>query len=161
MKRLALRRLLGSAAGRLGLPPDAVLRCILAAGCLLTFLGFEVAQLPSSSLLGEWAQFRQGLSLSITEARLRASFGFDPDYGRFLEGVGGATPAGATIALELPKNQRHALQTYQAWYTLAPRRIVGLDRFELADYLAVYRSKPASDDPTVLTVPFGIVIRRR
>lgn len=158
---MVLTRLPGSAARLPGLPRDAVLRCVLAAGCLLIFLGFEIAQFPSSSLLGEWAQFRQGLSLSTTEARLRTSFGFDPDYGRFLEGVRGATPAGATIALELPKNQKHALYTYQAWYTFAPRRIVGVDRLELADYLAVYRSTRSSDDPIAVPVPFGIVIRRR
>jgi hypothetical protein len=158
---VVLTRLPESAARLPALSRDAMLRCVLAAGCLLTFLGFEIAQFPYSRLFGEWAQFRQGLALSTTEARLRTSFGFDPDYGLFLEGVRSATPAGATIALDLPKNQRHALHTYQAWYTFAPRRIVGLDRVEFADYLAVYRSKRSSDDPTVVTVPFGIVIRRR
>lgn len=158
MKPLALRHLLVSAAGRLGLPPEALLRCVFAFGCLLTFLAFEVSQLPPARLLGEWARFRQGLSLPTTEVRLRTSFGFDPGYGRFLEGVRGGTPTEATIALELPKNQEHALYTYQAWYTLAPRRIVGL---ELADYLAVFRSERMSDDPTVVPVPFGIVVRRR
>ena len=88
-------------------------------------------------------------------------FGFDPDYGRFLEGVRAATPAGATVALDLPKNQEHALYTYQTSYTLAPRRIIGLDSLELADYLAVFRAKRPSDDPTMVPVPFGIVIRRR
>ena len=158
---MVLTRLPGSAARLSGLPLDAVLRCVLAAGCLLTFLGFECAQLSYSRLPGEWAQFRQGLALSTTEARLRTSFGFDPDYGWFLEGVRGATPAGATIALELPKNQKHALYTYQAWYTLAPRRIVGVDHLELVNSIAVYRSRRSPDDPTAVAVPFGIVIRRR
>lgn len=158
---MALRRLSDSPARLSGLPRDALLRYLLAAGCLLTFLGFEAAQLSPRGLLGEWAHFRQGLSLSTTEARLRTSFGFDPDYGRFLEGVHAATPAGATIALELPKNQEHALYTYQTWYTLTPRRIIGLSSLELADYFAVFRSKHPSDDRTVVPVPFGIVIRRR
>lgn len=158
---MALRRLPESAARLSGLPRDAFVRCLLAAGCLLAFLGFEVAQLSPPGLLGEGAHFRQGLALSTAEARLRTSFGFDPDYGRFLEGVRAATPSGATVALEVPKNQEHALYTYQTWYTLAPRRIVGLDGLELADHLAVFRSKRLSDDPAVVPVPFGIVIRRR
>jgi hypothetical protein len=72
-------------------------------------------------------------------------FSFDPAYEEFLAAVRRETPQGAVVALVPPT--RHELYVYQAWYVLAPRRVVPRNRLREADYLASYRDGSAPGIP--------------
>lgn len=69
------------------------------------------------------------------ESRLDgAGFDFDRAYGPFLYASDGAVPSGRNIAVAAPRTNE--LYTYQAAYTLAPRRVVTVA--DQARFLATY-----------------------
>lgn len=96
-------------------------------------------------------------------ARLVASrdpgFGFDSRYKAFLEAVRSATPETATVAVFAPTNSE--LYLYQAAYQLAPRRVVGKELSDEAQFLAVYRRGNAPLVPAAaVAVPGGFLLKR-
>jgi hypothetical protein len=71
----------------------------------------------------------------------RMSFWFDPEYAAFLEDVRRRTPESATVAVLVPR--RPDLYKYQAYYRLAPRRVVEERWLGEADVVATYRTETA------------------
>lgn len=69
----------------------------------------------------------------------RMSFWFDPEYAAFLEDVRRRTPESATVAVLVPR--RPDLYKYQAYYRLAPRRVVEERWLGEADVVATYRTE--------------------
>src|SRR5262245_25148781 len=80
----------------------------------------------------------------------RASFWFDPDYAAFLDEVRSRTPESATVAVIVPKVPD--LYLYQAYYRLAPRRVVGEGRKDEAGFVATYLTEVGRG-------PKGVAIR--
>jgi hypothetical protein len=68
-------------------------------------------------------------------------FWFDPDYTAFLADLKAATPEDATVAVLVPR--RPDLYRYQAYYQLAPRRVVEEKWKDEAAYVATYRTEAA------------------
>jgi hypothetical protein len=81
-------------------------------------------------------------------------FAFDPPYGPFLYAADAAVPDGAPIGVAAPRTNE--LYTYQAHYTLAPRRVTAAP--DRADYLALYGGggPPAVDSRKL---PGGVLLR--
>jgi hypothetical protein len=134
-------------------------RRALAAAGLAAFLLSEVwsARLDPPTRLTKLMTMAR---MPETERRLSGtSFFFDPDFGPFLEAIRRATPPGATIAFKAPLT--HELYTYTASYVLAPRRLVAPDRFEEAQYAAVYGIGPAPGVKIALPVANGSLFRLR
>ena len=69
----------------------------------------------------------------------RMSFWFDPEYAAFLQEVARRTPESATVAVLVPR--RPDLYKYQAFYRLAPRRVVEERWIGEADVVATYRTE--------------------
>ncbi len=69
----------------------------------------------------------------------RMSFWFDADYAAFLDDVRRRTPESATVAVLVPK--RPDLYKYQAYYRLAPRRVVEERWIAEADVVATYHTE--------------------
>jgi len=69
----------------------------------------------------------------------RASFWFDPDYAAFLDEVKRRTPETSTVAILVPKQPD--LYVYEAYYRLAPRRVVEERWKDEADVIATYRTE--------------------
>ncbi len=69
----------------------------------------------------------------------RAGFWFDPDYAAFLDDVKRRTPESATVAVVVP--EAPDLYRYQAYYRLAPRRVVEARWKDEADFIATYRTE--------------------
>ena len=87
------------------------------------------------------------------------SFAFDPRYRLFLEAVERAAPPEVTVAVLAPTNSE--LYIYQAAYRLAPRRVVGKELSDGAQFLAVYRRTADSPLPAqAVVVPGGFLLRR-
>jgi hypothetical protein len=70
-----------------------------------------------------------------------AGFWFDPDYAAFLAEVRSLTPENATIAVLVPK--RPDMYGHQAYYQLAPRRVVEEKWMDEASFVATYRTELA------------------
>src|SRR5262245_25618136 len=69
----------------------------------------------------------------------RAGFWFDPAYAAFLDDVKRKTPESSTVAILVP--ERPDLYRYQAYYRLAPRRVVEERWKDEADVIATYRTE--------------------
>ncbi len=88
------------------------------------------------------ARFRRFAAALTQEAGYRSdgmSFWFDPDYAAFLEDVARRTPSSATVSVLVPR--RPDLYKYQAYYRLAPRRVVEERWIGEADVVATYRTE--------------------
>jgi hypothetical protein len=85
-------------------------------------------------------------------------FWFDHDYAAFLDAVRRATPPDATISVAVPA--RPPAYVYQAAFTLAPRRVVGLGLASAAPYVAYYRDETALSQPGSVRIPGGVLLRR-
>ena len=81
-------------------------------------------------------------------------FAFDRAYGPFLYATDAVAPGGSLIAIAAPRT--HELYTYQAHYTLAPRRVAAAP--DRAEYLALYGAAgpPAVDSRKL---PGGVLLR--
>jgi hypothetical protein len=103
--------------------------------------------------------FRPRESRSLLEISPDRGFAFDPGYRLFLEAVEKATPAGATVAVFAPSSSE--LYLYQAAYRLAPRRVVGKELSESAQFLAVYRRAANRPLPAqAMALPGGFLLKR-
>ena len=69
----------------------------------------------------------------------RANFWFDPDFAAFLDDVKRRTPESATVAVIVP--EAPDLYLRQAYYRLAPRRVVEERWKDEADFVATYRTE--------------------
>ena len=106
---------------------------VLAATLALSFEPYRTlfrAQRLAAALRGE-----------VLPQRATAGFWFDPDYAAFLADVRVLTPENATIAVLVPK--RPDMYGHQAYYQLAPRRVVGENWKDEASFIATYRTERA------------------
>ena len=83
-----------------------------------------------------------------------SGFAFDRSYGPFLYAADAVAPGGSRMAVAAPRTNE--LYTYQAHYTLAPRRVAAAP--DRADYLAFYG---AENRPRVGSrkLPGGVLLR--
>ena len=103
---------------------------------------------------------------SFSPARVRArltppgnaGFDFDPGYRAFLEELAAATPPTATIALSIPREPDSYL--YRAVYRLAPRRVVGGESADGAQFVAVYSRRGLAPPSGARAIPGGFLQRR-
>lgn len=97
------------------------------------------ASFEPSRTLQRARRLAAGLRGETFAQREAAGFSFDPDYTAFLADLKAATPETATVAILVPK--RPDLYVYQAYYQLAPRRIVEEKWKEEAAFVATYRTE--------------------
>ena len=83
----------------------------------------------------------RGLRGDVRPLRETTGFWFDPDYTAFLADLKAMTPQGATVAVIVPR--RPDLYRYQAYYQLAPRRVVEERWKDEASFVATYRTETA------------------
>ena len=98
--------------------------------------------------------------LARLEAKRDPAFDFDTRYRAFLDAVGRSTPPTATVAILAPEGSGSERYLRLAAYELAPRRIVGRDLSEDAQYLAVYRRKAPALPAEARAVPGGFLLKR-
>ncbi len=85
-----------------------------------------------------WHRLIRGLGGEVRPQGETAGFWFDPDYASFLADVKRRTPEDATVAVLVPR--RPDLYRYQAYYQLAPRRVVEERWKDEASFIATYRT---------------------
>jgi hypothetical protein len=85
------------------------------------------------------------------------SFWFDPEYAVFLEEVRRQTPESATVAVLVPSVPD--VYIYEAYYRLAPRRVVDERWKDEADFIASYRAESGLR-PGERPVAFGSLLAR-
>ena len=120
-----------------------------AALALLLLAASEIRVLSRDELRRARAGFR-GVG-----SRLDGSgFAFDRGYGPFLYAADAVAPGGSRMAVAAPRTNE--LYTYQAHYTLAPRRVAAAPG--RAEYLALYG---AGGPPGVESrkLPGGVLLR--
>lgn len=87
----------------------------------------------------------------------RSVSGVDAEYARFLDAVAAATPRDATVCVL--SESRPGTDGYAA-YWLAPRRVVGPERYAEAPYVAVYRRRNAEPPPGASAMPGGFLQKK-
>lgn len=90
--------------------------------------------------------------------RKGAGFSFDPDYAAFLQAVRSATPEDAVISVVAP--HAHEYYTYQAVFTLAPRRVAVPGETSTPRFTAFYKDDGALALPGSRRIRNGVLIRR-
>jgi hypothetical protein len=85
-----------------------------------------------------WYRLTRALGGDVRPQREATGFWFDPDYAAFLADIKKLTPANATVAVVVPF--RPDLYRYQAYYQLAPRRVVEERWKDEASFIATYRT---------------------
>ncbi|MEX0878301.1 MAG: hypothetical protein WD451_01065 [Thermoanaerobaculia bacterium] len=127
---------------------------------VLSFLVFG-ASLAATLRLAELTKNSQRLIRALEgesiAQRDRTGFWFDPRYADFLAEVKRLTPEMATVAIVVPR--RPDLYVYQAYYQLAPRRVVEERWKAEASYIATYPSS-ASERPGSIAIAGGILWKR-
>lgn len=117
------------------------LRAAVAALSLLVLALSLVASFEPAATRERWHRLKRGLGGDVRPQGESAGFWFDPDFAAFLDDVKQRTPPDATVAVLVPF--RPDLYRYQAYYQLAPRRVVE-DRWkDEAAYIATYRTDAA------------------
>ena len=131
----------------------------------LLSLSLLILLLAETTCFRRWELKRRALllptlaGLSAEEAELRSSvYDFDPQFGRFLDGVRRLVPEGSSVEVSVPSSTR--LYFYTTYYALAPRRVLDAREEHGAHFLAVYRPGAAGDSST-WAVPGGFVRRLR
>jgi len=104
---------------------------VLAASLVQSFQPVETLE-RGRRLLG-------GLRGEVRPLRDTTGFWFDPDYTAFLADLKAMTPEDATVAVIVPR--RPDLYRYQAYYQLAPRRVVEERWKDEASFVATYRTE--------------------
>lgn len=115
------------------------LKRALAALSLLVLAVSLVSPLDRDGTAGRFRRFAAAVSGDPDYRSDRMSFWFDPDYAAFLDDVRRRTPESATVAVLVPR--RPDLYKYQAYYRLAPRRVVEEKWIAEADVVATYRTE--------------------
>jgi hypothetical protein len=93
-----------------------------------------------------------------TPLRDRFGFSFDPRYADFLAEVKRLTPENATVAVVVPR--RPDVYVYQAYYQLAPRRVVEARWRDEASYVATYPSRRPEGSETSVAIFGGSLSKR-
>src|SRR5262245_58170076 len=114
----------------------AKLRGVLAVLSLLVLAVSLVSPLKTRETRARFDRLARSISGKPGWRSDRASFWFDPDYAAFLDDVKRRTPESATVAVVVPKVPD--LYLFQAYYRLAPRRVVGERWKDEADFVATY-----------------------
>ena len=116
------------------------------------------------AVLGALALVAAGLARDPAPRSLRARLaappgvsGVDSEYARFLDAVAAATPRDATVCVL--SESRPGTDGYAA-YWLAPRRVVGPERWDEAPFVAVYRRKNAPPPPGAAAMPGGFLQKK-
>jgi hypothetical protein len=86
-----------------------------------------------------------------------AGGGVDAEYARFLDGVAAATPRDATVCVM--SDSRPGTDGYAA-YWLAPRRVLGPERYAEAPWVAVYRRRSAPAPAGATELPGGFLQKK-
>ena len=116
----------------------ASLRGVLAVLSLLVLAVSLATPLPTRETRARFDRLTRALAGETVRSDL-AGFWFDPDYAAFLDDVKRRTPESATVAVFVP--ERPDLYLYQAYYRLAPRRVVEERWKDEADFIATYRTE--------------------
>lgn len=117
----------------------ASLRTALAVLCLLVLAVSLASPLQPRETLARFERLRRALSGDPGYRADRMGFWFDPEYSAFLDDVKRLTPENATVAVLVPR--RPDLYVFQAYYQLAPRRVVEERWIGEADVVATYRTE--------------------
>jgi hypothetical protein len=122
-------------------PNTSVPRTSVAVLSLLV-LGASLARsFEPSATAARWRRLVGALGGDVRPQGETAGFWFDPDFAAFLAEVKRRTPPNATVAVIVP--YRPDMYRYQAYYQLAPRRVVE-DRWkDEAAFIATYRTDAA------------------
>ena len=128
------------------------------AALLLVVAASMAATLQPSDLARSWSRLARSLAGNRTSAAQGTGFWFDRNYAAFLDEVGRRTPVSSTVAVIAPAWPD--VYTYQAFYQLAPRRVVDARRAAEADYVAAYRID-AAGAPGAVPIPHGTLSRSR
>ncbi len=122
-------------------PNTSGLRAAIAVLSLLV-LGASLAKsFEPSATASRWRRLVGALGGDVRPQGEAAGFWFDPDFADFLAEVKRRTPPNATVAVIVP--YRPDMYRYQAYYQLAPRRVVE-DRWkDEAAFIATYRTDAA------------------
>jgi hypothetical protein len=112
-------------------------RRIVAAVSLLVLAVSLASPLPLGETRARLLRFQASLAGDPGYRSDAMSFWFDPEYAAFLEEVRRRTPETATVTVLVPV--RPDLYRYQAYYRLAPRRVVEERWKDQADVVATYK----------------------
>ena len=117
------------------------LRTAIAVLSLLVLALSLASSFEPSATAERWHRLIRSLGGDVRPQGESAGFWFDPDFAAFLADVKKRTPPRATVAVIVPF--RPDLYRYQAYYQLAPRRVVE-DRWkDEAAFIATYRTDAA------------------
>lgn len=115
------------------------LRTSLAALSLLVLAVALASPLQPRETVERFERLSAALSGDPAYRAERMGFWFDPEYEAFLADVKRLTPENATVAILVPR--RPDLYVFQAFYQLAPRRVVEERWIGEADAVATYRTE--------------------
>jgi hypothetical protein len=115
-------------------------RRVAVAGLALAVLAASLVRSfqPAETLAGA-RRLARDLRGEVRPLRDTTGFWFDPDYTAFLADLKAMTPEDATVAVIVPR--RPDLYRYQAYYQLAPRRVVEERWKDEASFVATYRTE--------------------
>jgi len=109
----------------------AALSLVALAACLATSLE------PAATVV-RWRRLVRDLGGDVRPLSQTTGFWFDPEYPAFLADVKSRTPENSTVAVLVPR--RPDLYRYQAYYQLAPRRVVEERWKDEASFIATYQT---------------------
>jgi hypothetical protein len=111
----------------------------LAGVSLLVLAVSLVSPLDRDATAARFRRFAAAVSGDPGYRSDRMSFWFDPDYSAFLDDVRRRTPESSTVAVLVPG--RPDLYRYQAYFRLAPRRVLEERWIGEADAVATYHTE--------------------
>lgn len=119
-------------------PSGSSTRTAIAVLSLLVLALSLTGPFEPAAAAARWHRLARALGGDVWPQREATGFWFDPDYAAFLADVKRLTPANATVAVVVPS--RPDLYRYQAYYQLAPRRVVEERWKDEASFIATYRT---------------------
>ena len=147
-----------SGSGRRAPPLTEAWRGRVAAACLLIFLAACAARVSWRSLPRRLEAAARWEEPSEELRRKGEGFSFDPDYAAFLQAVRNATPEDAVISVVAPHT--HEYYTYQAVFTLAPRRVAVPGEASVPRFTAFYKDDGALMLPGTRRITNGVLLLR-
>lgn len=118
-------------------------RALVAGLCLAVLAASLVRSFQPAETLESARRLGRDLRGEKRPLRDTTGFWFDPDYTAFLADLKAMTPEDATVAVLVPR--RPDLYRYQAYYQLAPRRVVEEKWKDEAAFVATYRTEAARE----------------
>ena len=133
------------------------LRGVLAVLSLVVLAVSLVSPFSHAEARARFQRFERALSGDSGYHAELAGFWFDPGYAAFLDDVKRRTPESATVAVIVP--EAPDLYLRQAYYRLAPRRVVEERWKNEADFVATYRTE-VGRGPNGVAITGGVLWTR-